>query len=150
MKNIHGKLMTLSEFSRATGIDSRKLRYMDEKRKLIPVSKTINGFRFYSEEQICDAMEIIGKRVVIVYHTQDCDLELMNRVREREKSSVVIEVIEDDDGKELNRVIIQANKGLVSKIYVTNEKNLITDKWDEHIKWFGYMKAALIKLEIGE
>ena len=143
---MQGKIITLAEFSKATGIDPRKLRYLDEKGRLKPVSKSINGFRYYSDEQIYEAMTIVGKRAVIVYRSTTEGSELIDKVRELEKESVVIEVLEDAEGIELDRVIQQASKGLVSKIYVPDEKNIITEKWDEYSKWLLVMGTKLERL----
>ena len=138
--------MTLAELSKATGIDSRKLRYLDEKGKLKPISKSVNGFRYYNEEQIYEAMEIVGSRAILVYHSRNKNEELVEKVRNKEVGKTVIEVLEDDEGKELERVINQASKGLVSKIYVPDEKNLITEKWDEYSKWLLVMGTEIERI----
>lgn len=144
--DMYGIYLTLAELSKATGIDSRKLRYLDEKGKIKPVCKSINGYRYYSESQVYEAMEIVGKRVIVVYHTGVENKELVERVKDKEKDKTVIEVIEDAEGNELDKIIKQASKGLVSKIYIPDEKNMITEKWDEYSKWLLVMGTKLERL----
>ena len=51
------ELLSTIEISRITGISSQKLRYLDKCGKLIPVKRTDAGYRYYSQEQILEALK---------------------------------------------------------------------------------------------
>lgn len=153
--------MTVTEFSRATGIDGVRLRYLDQRGKLVPVSRTVNGYRYYNEKQIFDAMELEGKRVVVAY-TMSCkseglveeSKELVEKVRSIEKNKQVIEINEIWNGtvkdSKLEDIIKLAVKGQVSKIYIRDKKWFIQGKFEEYRHWLNYMGTELISIEKGE
>lgn len=54
-------MMTTKEFASILGIKVYKVRYWDETGKLKAAVKTDGGFRYYSKEQVADALILMNK-----------------------------------------------------------------------------------------
>lgn len=142
-------LMTLSDFSKATGINSRKLRYLDMKGKLCPAEKTDKGFRYYDKGQITEALRIVNKPIVLIYSKETIDIKQFEAIKIREKKYKVINILEENDIKTVDKVISDTIKGQVRKIYVMNDNNLIQRDKDEYKKWFNYLSVEMVFIEGG-
>jgi DNA-binding transcriptional MerR regulator len=162
MKN---NLLTIKEMSDITGIASAKLRYWDERGRLVPVERTANGFRYYTEEQIAEALELAKKRTIVAYtvcsdseNPEDYNLArakreneiLIERIRGIEDNKEILGIYEvwykDIKNSQLERIIISAAKGLVSKLYLINKDELKAGTWEECKNWLSYMNTELIDI----
>jgi DNA-binding transcriptional MerR regulator len=162
MKN---NLLTIKEMSDITGIASAKLRYWDERGRLVPVERTANGFRYYTEEQIAEALELAKKRTIVAYtvcsdseNPEDYNLArakreneiLIERIRAIENNKEILGIYETGytnikDSK-LDKIYANAAKGLVSKLYFIKKDELIVGNWEDSKRWLGYMNTELIDI----
>lgn len=154
-KNKH--LMPLSKFSAITGIRAEKLRYWDKTGKLEPVKRTECGYRYYSQDQVGQALNLAGKRVIVAYTLMTrSDLEeikkesddFVEQVKSLEPDGHVIGVYEQWTGtiekSELERIIKCAQIGQVNKIYYYDKNWFISGKWDDYKQFLSYMGTELI------
>lgn len=156
-KDSKAKLIPLSRFSAMTGIKADKLRYWDKSGKLKPAKRTEGGFRYYSQEQITEALSLAYKRTIVAYTLSTrVDLDeiekenelFVKEVKRLEPDGHVVGVYEQWTGtiekSELERVIKCAQIGQVEKIYYYDKNWFISGKWDDYKKFLSYMDTELL------
>ena len=96
-----GKYYSIHEFSKIIGVSAQTLRNWDANGKLHPHHTTISGYRYYSDEQLNQVINVKPKnRITIGYcrvfsHKQKDDLERQIEIIDNTEKSEQQELVED-------------------------------------------------------
>ena len=100
------KYYPIHEFSKIIGVSAQTLRNWDANGKLHPHHTTVSGYRYYSDEQLNQVINVKPKnRITIGYcrvssHKQKDDLERrIDNTEKSEQQELVEEIQEEADGK---------------------------------------------------
>ena len=83
------KYYSIHEFSKIIGVSAQTLRNWDANGKLHPHHTTVSGYRYYSDEQLTQVINVKPKnRITIGYcrvssHKQKDDLEILKNLNSR-------------------------------------------------------------------
>ena len=92
---------SIHEFSKIIGVSAQTLRNWDSNGKLHPHHTTTSGYRYYSDEQLNQVMNVKPKnRIIIGYcrvssHKQKDDLERQIEIIDNTEESEQQELVED-------------------------------------------------------
>lgn len=160
------KLYNSSEVLKKTGTKSHQLRYWEETGKIVPVSRT-PGMRYYSEEQLYEIMKLNKRPMEVAFVCVDCRANknisiesVMKKLQESKDNMntrlealginpalfIVDMMLDDIENTDLEKLIIKAKEGLVSKLYIASDIGFPTDLVKEYIKWFKYLGVEVIDL----
>lgn len=95
------KYYSIHEFSKIIGVSAQTLRNWDSNGKLHPHHTTTSGYRYYSDEQLNQVMNVKPKnRIIIGYcrvssHKQKDDLERQIEIIDNTEESEQQELVED-------------------------------------------------------
>ena len=95
------KYYSIHEFSKIIGVSAQTLRNWDSNGKLHPHQTTTSGYRYYSDEQLNQVMNVKPKnRIIIGYcrvlsHKQKDDLERQIEIIDNTEESEQQELVED-------------------------------------------------------
>ena len=95
------KYYSIHEFSKIIGVSAQTLRNWDANGKLHPHHATTSGYRYYSDEQLNQVMNVKPKnRIIIGYcrvssHKQKDDLERQIEIIDNTEESEQQELVED-------------------------------------------------------
>ena len=95
------KYYSIHEFSKIIGVSAQTLRNWDANGKLHPHHTTTSGYRYYSDEQLNQVMNVKPKnRIIIGYcrvssHKQKDDLERQIEIIDNTEESEQQELVED-------------------------------------------------------
>ena len=95
------KYCSIHEFSKIIGVSAQTLRNWDANGKLHPHHTTTSGYRYYSDEQLNQVMNVKPKnRIIIGYcrvlsHKQKDDLERQIEIIDNTEESEQQELVED-------------------------------------------------------
>ena len=95
------KYYSIHEFSKIIGVSAQALRNWDSNGKLHPHHTTTSGYRYYSDEQLNQVMNVKPKnRIIIGYcrvssHKQKDDLERQIEIIDNTEESEQQELVED-------------------------------------------------------
>ena len=95
------KYYSIHEFSKIIGVSAQTLRNWDANGKLHPHHTTVSGYRYYSDEQLNQVMNVKPKnRIIIGYcrvssHKQKDDLERQIEIIDNTEESEQQELVED-------------------------------------------------------
>ena len=95
------KYYSIHEFSKIIGVSAQTLRNWDSNGKLHPHHTTTSGYRYYSDEQLNQVMNVKPKnRIIIGYcrvlsHKQTDDLERQIEIIDNTEESEQQELVED-------------------------------------------------------
>ena len=95
------KYYSIHEFSKIIGVSAQTLRNWDSNGKLHPHHATTSGYRYYSDEQLNQVMNVKPKnRIIIGYcrvssHKQKDDLERQIEIIDNTEESEQQELVED-------------------------------------------------------
>ena len=95
------KYYSIHEFSKIIGVSAQTLRNWDANGKLHPHHTTISGYRYYSDEQLSQVMNVKPRnRITIGYcrvssHKQKDDLERQIEIIDNTEKSEQQELVED-------------------------------------------------------
>ena len=95
------KYYSIHEFSKIIGVSAQALRNWDANGKLHPHHTTTSGYRYYSDEQLNQVMNVKPKnRIIIGYcrvssHKQKDDLERQIEIIDNTEESEQQELVED-------------------------------------------------------
>lgn len=152
-------LYSINKFSKLIGVTPQTLRNWEREGKLIPVKKSDNGYRYYSEEQrILLSHGGLKDRKVIGYcrvSTQNQDEELEQQVSNIKTYCLAngyqFEIITDIGSEEnllrdgLSKLIDKVVAGEISKIVIMN-RNILADKSFEFIESLCTRLGTLIEI----
>ena len=95
------KYYSIHEFSKIIGVSAQTLRNWDSNGKLHPHHTTVSGYRYYSDEQLNQVINVKPKnRIIIGYcrvlsHKQKDDLERQIEIIDNTEESEQQELVED-------------------------------------------------------
>lgn len=125
--------LTIQEFSKRTGLPPSKLRFYDKKGLLQPSSRSENGYRVYSIEQIHLAKMIDSLRKADIAIQ---DIRHYTESDEQEKR-VILDSWKKDLDKRMESLL--AARKYVGGMKVENTQTLMLSKWEKE-KYFVWQK----------
>ncbi|MCA1320961.1 MerR family transcriptional regulator [Bacillus tianshenii] len=117
--------LTIQEFSKRTGLPPSKLRFYDKKGLLQPFSRSDNGYRVYSMEQIHLAKMVDSLRKADIGIQ---DIRHYTEAGEHEKK-VILDCWKKDLDKRLES--LHAARKYVGGMKVENTQTLMLSKWEK-------------------
>lgn len=161
------RLINSSEMKKLTGIKTSRLRYLHETGKVIPEKVTETGYRYYRQSQVIDVLRESKQTILAVYSATPVNKEFNSKTIEKELKSETAELAEiikrvypdkkitpiydlwtgDIENTNMEYLINQAVKGLVTKIIVRDKNQFIVGDFNEFKKWLQYMNCELLDIE---
>lgn len=161
------RLINSSEMKKLTGVKSSRLRYLHETGKVIPEKVTETGYRYYRQSQVIDVLRESKQTILAVYSATPVNKEFNSKTIEKELKAETAELVEiikcvypderitpiydlwtgNIENTNMEYLINQAVKGLVTKIIVRDKNQFIVGDFNEFKKWLQYMNCELLDIE---